>query len=69
MFDNFGKQQKIIIYFFIFVSFVFILPIIFWSGFFIGYRYCVLSIDKSMKLENPLDSKIEIDDNYLEIKI
>lgn len=69
MFDKLGKQQKIIIYFFILISFVFILPIIFWLGFFIGYRYCVISIDESLGLENPIDSEPDMDDSYLEINI
>ena len=67
MFDKLNKNQKIIVYFIIGISFIFIIPILFWIGFFIGYNTCKNSME--LEMTNVLNSESEKDDNYLEITL
>lgn len=67
MFDKLSKNQKVIFYFLIGVSFIFVIPILFWIGFFIGYNTCKNSI--KIGVETFLETKDTIDNNYLEINI
>ena len=67
MFDKLSKNQKVILYFLIVISFLFIVPIIFWLGVFVGYNMC----KKSMKIgiQTVLETETDIDKTFLEIDI
>ena len=67
MFDKLDKNQKVILYFLIGISFLFILPILFWIGFFIGYQTSKKSM--TYQVQEVLDSENEVDDDFLEINI
>jgi len=68
MFDKLNKNQKIIFYFFILISFIFILPILFWIGFFIGYKTSKNAM--TYQIQTTLESeKNDVDNDYLEINI
>lgn len=69
MFDKFSKNQKFIIYFLILFSFLFVLPIFFWTGWFIGYKMCKRDIENTFKLEKPLSEyESKKNENYLTLK-
>ena len=67
MFDKIDKNKRIILYFFIGISFLFILPILFWIGFFIGYQTCKNSM--VYQVQETLATENEVDKNYLEIDV
>ena len=67
MFDKLTKNQKIIVYFLIGVSFLFVIPILLWIGVFIGYNMCKNSM--KVGIQTVLDTNENIDSNYVEIDI
>ena len=67
MFNKLNKNQKIIVYFLIGVSFLFIIPIIFWIGVFIGYNMCKNSM--KIGIQSVLETESDIDETFLEIEL
>ena len=66
MFNKLSKNQKIIVYFCIGISFLFVIPLILWSGVFIGYQIC--KNEMKVGIETVLDNTNEkIDKNFMEI--
>ena len=67
MFNRFSKTEKIIIWFFIFLSWLLVFPFFFWIGYFIGFGSCKKEIQTELKAESIIDSEDKINENYLEI--
>jgi len=67
MFNKLTKNQKIILYFFMIISWLFVIPILLWIGIFIGYQMCKNEIKH--EVETTLTTENEKDSNYLEVNI